>query len=715
MDKNISKPDVRYQYILIFLVAVLIISTMAYSLYSSNRIAVKYVPLVDATMEIKYEVTAAHLWLEEIMTGDELVSLEVVDSHVQEALWYLNAMLEGGENPEGIFLPVNDPELRKKIRAAHGELINFREVLANKSINEIKSDMGSDVRHRHDYIFLNVISEIDDVETALQKRISEDMRLFRLIQALLIGSVALLFAFAGYLQYRHERERATYLEDLASSKKRAEEGENRLHTTLESMGDGVIVTDGAGNVDYMNPVASELTGWMNEEARGRPVGEVFNIVNEQTKKPVENPAALIMKDKRIVGIANDTELISKDRIRRPIADSGAPILDENGELSGIVIVFRDVTEQRRAENAVRESEERYRLFLGNFDGIVYRGEKLAAKPEMFIGSIQEMTGHSAEDFLSGYISWDHLVEPDDMPALLNAQQQLQAGDGHVSDITYRIRRKDSTVRHINDICRRVKVKTGKEHVLQGALFDVTVKKRLESELMRTQKFESAGIFAGGIAHDFNDKLTDIAHDVSEAKKSAKAGGKFFKKLESALRALEATRNLTRQLMVFSEGVKPVMNPIDLENCIRDTVNSALSGSNVMADFVLDRDLFTVEADEGQIAQVINSLAANALEAMPQGGSVMVIAENRIIGVNDGLPVPDGSYVSISIKDSGIGIAESHLSKIFDPFYTTKKKGSGLGLATAYTIAKRHGGHITARSNLSNGSTFTIYLPSSPAS
>ena len=248
--------------------------------------------------------------------------------------------------------------------------------------------------------------------------------------------------------------------------------------------------------------------------------------------------------------------------------------------------------------------------------------------------------------------------------------------------------------------------------------DITEKQKIEEERLKASKLESIGVLAGGLAHDFNNILTAILMNISLAKKCAYPQEEVFRRLTEAEKASLRAKDLTQQLLTFSKGGLPVKKTISIAQLIRDSVNFVLRGSSVRCEFFLSEDLWPVEVDEGQITQVIHNLVINAQQAMPQGGVIQIYGENVMISAEEaglGLPLPAGNYIKISLKDSGVGIPEEHLTKIFDPYFTTKEKGSGLGLTTVYSIIQKHKGYITAQSKLGAGTTFHLYLPASQKS
>ncbi len=242
--------------------------------------------------------------------------------------------------------------------------------------------------------------------------------------------------------------------------------------------------------------------------------------------------------------------------------------------------------------------------------------------------------------------------------------------------------------------------------------DLTERKKIEEELQRAEKLESLGLLAGGIAHDFNNILASAMVNITLARMNIKKEHKLLDKLNDAEKALARAKDLTRQLLTFSKGGAPIKSTSSIDGMLMDTVDFVLSGSKVKCEYDLPDNLWDVEIDEGQISQVIQNLIINAQQAMPEGGVVKISAENVNIDADEGLPLEEGRYIRITIKDQGIGIPREHLDKIFDPFFTTKQRGSGLGLSTAYSIVKNHKGLITVESDLGKGTMFYVYLPAS---
>jgi len=256
------------------------------------------------------------------------------------------------------------------------------------------------------------------------------------------------------------------------------------------------------------------------------------------------------------------------------------------------------------------------------------------------------------------------------------------------------------------------IKTNKGYMMASITRDITSRKRMENELQKMEKLESLGILAGGIAHDFNNILSAILGNVSLAKLRVQPEEKLYAYLNNAETACSRARDLTQQLLTFAKGGAPVKKTSSIVQLLNETAGFALRGSNVRCEFRIVEDLWTAEVDEGQISQVIHNLVINADQAMPEGGTLKVRAENILINGQQNIPLPEGKYIAVSVSDQGIGIPKEYIAKIFDPFFTTKQKGSGLGLASCYSILVNHGGYITVASEPGAGSTFTFYLPAS---
>ncbi|UMZ74243.1 hybrid sensor histidine kinase/response regulator [Natranaerofaba carboxydovora] len=244
--------------------------------------------------------------------------------------------------------------------------------------------------------------------------------------------------------------------------------------------------------------------------------------------------------------------------------------------------------------------------------------------------------------------------------------------------------------------------------------NITYKKEIEKYRLKMEKMESIGLLAAGISHDFNNLLMVSMGNISLVKQKLNLAKEHDENvidlLENAEKGLEKSKNLTSQLLTFTKGGTPIKNATSIKSVIEEACFFALTGSNVNCQLNIPKNIPAVEADEGQIYQVFNNIIINADQAMPEGGTVNVSAEKIIIDEEKtSFPLESGEYVKISIEDKGIGIPQKYIDKIFDPYFSTKNQGSGLGLATCHSIILKHGGYITVDSEVGIGSTFTIYL------
>jgi len=245
--------------------------------------------------------------------------------------------------------------------------------------------------------------------------------------------------------------------------------------------------------------------------------------------------------------------------------------------------------------------------------------------------------------------------------------------------------------------------------------DITERRRAESELQILQKLQSVGTLAGGIAHDFNNLLMGLFGSVSLAKSELAKDHPSYAPLEEAEHSMNRAVRLTKQLLTFAKGGEPVKEDVNLGALVEDVAPFDLSGSQVRLVYQQVENLWPARVDKGQIQQVISNLTINARQAMPAGGRLYITLENVEIQEDVGPSLQRGKYVEIVVRDEGSGIDPKYLGRIFDPYFTTKQTGDGLGLATVYSIVHRHGGHISVVSELGKGATFTLYLPASETS
>jgi PAS domain S-box-containing protein len=386
-----------------------------------------------------------------------------------------------------------------------------------------------------------------------------------------------------------------------------------------------------------------------------------------------------------------------------------------GQLQGdsLVRAIRYAIERQRAEEALRQQRDWFDVTLSSIGDAVLatdiRGiitflnpvaERLTGWPR------QEALGRPCTDVFR--LAHEHTRQPAVHPIV----RILQEGHVVVLANDTRLLTRDGREVVIADSGTPIRAADG---ALLGAVLvfrDMSQGRQLEEELLRACKVESLGVLAGGIAHDFNNLLTGILGNISLAKLLAAPHTKVMARLTEAEKACEWATALTQQLLIFAKGGAPVRQTVSLVQLLRESVSFALHGAKVRGDLHLTEALWPVDADAGQINQVLHNIVLNAVQAMPEGGTLTVWAENVVLGVGYAPPLPAGRYIKMTVQDHGCGIPKDLLPHIFDPYFTTKEQGSGLGLTTAYAIVAKHKGYMTVESEVGVGTTVVVYLPAS---
>ncbi len=385
--------------------------------------------------------------------------------------------------------------------------------------------------------------------------------------------------------------------------------------------------------------------------------------------------------------------------------------DEIGELSEEFNLMSRALKQR--EEKLAEEKERLSVTLRSIgdavivtdiEGTIYLLNKVA----------EEHTGWTAQEAIGRKLSdVFHIINEKTREACENpAEKVIQTGlviglANHTALI-----RKDGTEIIIEDSAAPIRDRLSKTIGIILVFRDATEKRRIEEEHLKVEKLESVGLLAGGLAHDFNNLLTSIVGNITMAKMYTDPNSKAFTRLAEAEIASRRATDLTYQLLTFSKGGAPIKKSTSIVDIIRESAAFTLSGSAIAPKFVVSNDTWVVDVDAGQMSQVFNNLIINAVQSMPHGGTVLFMVVNTLIAEQEVPTLDPGAYVKVSIQDSGTGIPAEHLTKIFDPYFTTKQKGNGLGLSSVYSIVHRHDGHITVESKPGQGSTFHIYLPAS---
>jgi PAS domain S-box-containing protein len=555
-------------------------------------------------------------------------------------------------------------------------------------------------------------------------------------------------------QLRHEialRERS----ELA-----LRESEMRLGTTLDSIGDGVIVTDTQARVTRMNPVAERLTGMRLADALDKPFSEVFPVIDERTREPADDPVQRVLREGASVGLTNHTALRARDGTERPVADSAAPVRDAAGNLTGVVMVFRDMSEERIAERRISEASAFLDSIVENLPNMVFvkepndlrfvrlnkAGEELLGTPRSaLLGKndfdffpIAQAQFFQAKDraVLAQRTLLDIPEEPIKTPAgnrwlhtkkipILDADGNARYLLGISEDITDRKAIAEELLRAKADLELRVEQRTRdlrsaneelKREMNERRVAEQALQKS-ESQLRQAQKMEAIGRLAGGIAHDFNNMLSVILSYADLVMRSLPLASPMRAEVEQITLAGARAADLTRQLLAFSRQQVLMPKLIDL-NASLDAMHKMLRrliGEDIELRTLPCSGLARVRVDPGQIEQVIVNLAVNARDAMPKGGILSIETANVELDAmyaSEHPGVKAGPHVMLAVSDSGVGMDRDTQARIFEPFFTTKEqgKGTGLGLSTVFGIVRQSGGSIWVYSELNRGTTFKLYLP-----
>ena len=485
-----------------------------------------------------------------------------------------------------------------------------------------------------------------------------------------------------------------------------------LSAALVSIQDAILVTDAQDRVTFLNALAERLTGWTAVAARKTPVSRVLQLTGGT---PTKGALVLAVSDQAAT-LGDDVTLTSTNGGQFAVEGSLAPIRDRTGRRRGTIVVFRDVTESTKAEQELIQSRARLErsqtiAHLGSWERDVASGDLTWSDETYQIFGLRRQPV-SLPRFIEA-------VHPQDRDKVRSAAQEaLRTSKPYAVD--HRIVRPDGSERTVREQAEVVIDPQSNRPVrLIGTVQDITEQRRLEEQLRHAQKMEAVGRFAGSIAHDFNNLLTVmIGYGAMLLEATTTASSDLHASANEIIQAAERAAELTRQLLVFSRRGKifePVtlnLNEIvsDMEKLLR-----RLLGEDVRLFVELSQNLRLVNADTGQLEQVIMNLAVNARDAMPSGGELTVETTNVQLDEAysaEHVGVSSGNYVLLAVSDTGCGMTPETQARLFEPFFTTKEKGkgTGLGLATVYGIVKQSGGHIWVYSELGRGSTFKIYLP-----
>jgi PAS domain S-box-containing protein len=479
-----------------------------------------------------------------------------------------------------------------------------------------------------------------------------------------------------------------------------------LATTLQSIGDAVIVCDSSGKVTLMNPAAVEATGWTREQAMGQPLESVFRIINEGTRETVESPVAKVLRVGSVVGLANHTLLVCRNGTELPIDDSGAPIRGQNKEIVGVVLVFRDITERRQSEEALRKSNaSRLRLAAiidsaddaivsKDLNGIVSSWNEGASR--MFGYSADEMQGQPILRLIPEELQYEEV----------EILRKMRAGERIEHYETTR-KKKNGETFEVSVTISPIRDESGRIIGASKIARDISDRKRVERLLVQSEKLAVTGRMAATIAHEINNPLESLVNLIFLARQDARKDGKAYAYLVTAESELERISHIARQTLGF---YRDTGSPTEVYlHQLMESVLSVYSSKLLAAGITTDKqfhDQRQVLVHKGEILQIFSNIITNAADAMRQGG-VLSISTRQIVGST-------GDGIQAIIRDTGQGIREEHLAQVFEPFFTTKGDlGTGIGLWVTKQLVEARGGEISIASSTENGNsgtTVAIFIP-----
>ncbi len=484
--------------------------------------------------------------------------------------------------------------------------------------------------------------------------------------------------------------------------------EGMLQAIIEAEPECVKLLDKEGCLIMMNEAGlAMIEADSLEQVKGQSVS---NLVTSEYRQLFKQLNERVFRGES--GVL-EFEVVGIKGTRRWLETHAVPFRNEKQEIIALLGVTRDITERKRMEEALRQNEEFLRNTLDSVDEgflVIDRDFRIQLANKAYANwvgmEIIDIIGSKCHEIT-------HKVFTPCFETGVVCAVKMTFDTGMPHRTVHQHTDKDGNWIYIETRTFPAKDSFGNVTSVIEVLSDITEKHLLEEERMKTQKLESIGTLAGGIAHDFNNLLQGVFGYIAAARLRMANPEVALSLLEQAEEALQLSVNLTAQLLTFSKGGKPVKKLIRIRPAVENAMKFALSGSHSNYKMDIADELWSIEADEGQLAQVIQNIVLNANQAMAGSGTVHVSLANEDIAKDTILGLPDGGrFVRICIQDTGTGISEQNISKIFDPYFTTKQKGSGLGLATSYSIIRNHGGVIEVKSEINSGTTFTIYLPAS---
>lgn len=544
----------------------------------------------------------------------------------------------------------------------------------------------------------------------ISRTISKPIELLRLSSFAFLGAGLSIIGELLQRAWRRIEERQRLLEDEVQERRRAQLAEraraDELMTTLASIGDGVIRTDKEGCVTFLNPVAETLVGWQSKQAAGRPLSEIFHIIHETTRQPVQNPALKSLSDGDLTALDNHTILIARDGTERPIDDSAAPIRDATGNVIGSVLIFRDVTERKRGHAAVLESERRYRAIGESIDYGIWICDA-TGRNTYLSESFLRLVGLTQEQYSDGGRA--AVLHPDESETTIAAWQEC-VRNGHRWDREIRVKGVDGTWHNVLSRGVPVRNEQGELTSWVGINLDISRLKQVEAELRDADRRKDE--FLATLAHELRNPLAPIVNSLQILKMPSVEASAARHTLEVMERQTQHLVRLVDDLLdvsrVMRGKIELRLERVELATIVvraMETAKPLIDAQQHQLKVSLPDESLPLSADPVRLTQVIGNLLTNAAKYTGPSGTIRLDAKR------------DGSHVVLRVVDNGIGIASEMLPQIFELFVqadqsSTKAQGGlGIGLTLVKSLVELHGGTVEAQSaGLEAGSEFIVRLP-----
>ncbi|MDP3481228.1 MAG: PocR ligand-binding domain-containing protein [Desulfoprunum sp.] len=480
---------------------------------------------------------------------------------------------------------------------------------------------------------------------------------------------------------------------------------SQLSAVLNTIPDPIWLKNTAGVYLACNPAFEKILGCSESEIVGKTDHDFVDAALADY---------FIQKDREAVAagrlcIYEEEVAYAADGHRRILENCKIPFYGPDGHMLGVLGIAHDITERKRMEEALRESEKTLRGFMENMPaGCIWTD--IDGNIEYMNKYFVELLGYTLNETPTIEVLFERIFPDPEQRARIHAVYtgafaKAAKAMAPFQSLKTRMICKDGSSRHV--IVNAHPVRT---HVI-AVLTDITEREHIQNELLKAQKLEALGVLAGGIAHDFNNILTGVVGHILLAQKSLDTTSEMHKSLEIARTASLRATELTQRLVSFTKGDVLIKKHVSVRGLVNESVSLVVQEGCVQGNVYVPDTLHDIEADEGQISRLFNNIVINAVESMPSGGTLTVQADNANPDECEAMGLLAGRYIRISFTDEGCGITEEDQKKIFDPYFTVKAFGTGLGLASCHSIVAKHGGRIFVSSVVGTGTTFTIYLPS----